>query len=64
MSQLLIKTYLHAIHSTIDWRPIMNDKDLGWRLHAHFAGACRNLNSTSMMVRGTDDHIHVLGMYG
>jgi len=62
MSQSLVKNYLHVVYSTKDRRPFLKDKDLRSRLHAYLAGACRNLDSPSIMVGGVEDHVHILCM--
>ena len=62
MSQSLVKNYLHVVYSTKDRRAFLKDKDLRSRLHAYLAGACRNLDSPSIIVGGVEDHIHILCM--
>jgi REP element-mobilizing transposase RayT len=36
------------------------DKDLRSRTHAYLAGICHNLDSPSIIVRGVEDHVHIL----
>ena len=62
MSQSLVKNYLHVVYSTKDRTPFLKDKNLRSRLHAYLAGACRNLDSPSIIVGGVADHVHILCM--
>ena len=62
MSQSLVKNYLHVVYSTKDRSPLLKDQDLRSRLHAYLAGACRNLDSPSIIVGGVEDHLHILCM--
>ena len=60
MSQSLAQIYLHLVFSTKYRKPFLNDKELAERTHAYLAGACKSLNSPSLIVGGVEDHVHIL----
>ncbi len=59
MPQSLAQIYLHIVFSTKDRAPYLNDHDFRSRTHAYLAGICRNLDSPSLRVGGTEDHVHI-----
>ncbi len=60
MPQPPAQVYLHLVFSTKDRRPFLGEKGFRDRAHGYFAGACRNLDSPSLIVGGVEDHIHIL----
>ena len=60
MPQSLAKIYLHLVFSTKDRRPFLRERGLRQELHAYMAGACRQMNSPSLVVGGVEDHVHLL----
>jgi putative transposase len=60
MPQSLAQIYLHLVFSTKVRRPFLVDRELRDGLHAYMAGICRNLDSPSIRIGGTADHVHVL----
>ena len=59
MPQSLAQIYLHLVFSTKDRRPYLRDPGIREKLHGYLAGICRNLDSPSLRVGGTEDHVHV-----
>jgi len=60
VSQSLAQLYTHLVFSTKLRKPYLRDSQLRERLHAYLVGACRNLDSPSLIVGGVEDHVHVL----
>ena len=60
MPQSLAQIYLHVVFSTKSWAPYLKDDSLRTETHAYLAGICRNLDSPSLIVGGTEDHVHIL----
>lgn len=60
MAQSLSKIYLHIIFSTKHRATFLDDEVLRERTHAYLAGACANMDSPSLIVGGTPDHVHIL----
>jgi REP element-mobilizing transposase RayT len=60
MPQSLVQLYVHLVFSTKLREPCLRDGELRGRLHAYLAGACRNLDSPSLIVGGVEDHVHIL----
>ena len=58
--QSLVQLYTHLVFSTKLREPYLRDDELRGRLHAYLAGACRNLDSPSLIVGGVEDHVHIL----
>ena len=59
MPQSLVQIYLHITFSTKGREPFLQDRELRHQTHAYLAGACRNLDSPSLIVGGVEDHIHI-----
>jgi len=57
--QSLVQIYLHITFSTKGRRPFLQDRELRDQTHAYLAGACRNLDSPSLIVGGVEDHVHI-----
>ena len=64
MPQSLAQVYLHIVFSTKDRTPYLRDRALRSETHAYLVGACRNLNSPSLIVGGVEDHVHILCRFG
>jgi REP-associated tyrosine transposase len=64
MSQSLTQIYLHIVFSTKNRAPFLRDGALRGRTHAYLVGICRNLDSPSIIVGGTEDHVHILCRLG
>jgi len=60
MPQSLVQLYTHLVFSTKLRQPYLRDAKLRDNLHAYLAGACRKLESPSLIVGGVEDHVHVL----
>jgi putative transposase len=60
VSQSLTQIYLHITFSTKGRLPLLVDTDLRAQTHAYLAGICKNLESTSLIVGGVSDHVHIL----
>lgn len=60
MAQSLANVYLHIVYSTKDRVPFLKDKKLREETHAYLSGACKNLDSPSLQVGGSVDHVHIL----
>ncbi|MFY1046615.1 IS200/IS605 family transposase [Chryseobacterium sp. GP-SGM7] len=59
MSQSLVKNYVHIIFST-KHRNDFIDESIEEELFAYIYTICKNLNSPSIKIGGTDNHIHIL----
>ncbi len=60
MPQSLVQIYTHIVFSTKHRKPFLKDQTLRETLHAYLVGACRNLESPSLIVGGVEDHVHIL----
>ena len=60
MPQSLAQVYLHIVFSTKNRVPFLKDKKLQEETHAYLSGICKNLDSPSLLIGGTTDHIHIL----
>jgi putative transposase len=60
MPQSLSQIYVHAVFSTKDRRPYLQDIEVQRRLHEYIGGACRELGCPSVRVGGVEDHVHIL----
>jgi REP-associated tyrosine transposase len=60
MSQSLVQDYKHIIFSTKDHRPYLNDPVIRRELNLYIAGICQQMESPPLIVRGTEDHVHIL----
>ena len=60
MPQSLAQVYLHIVFSTKSRKTFLQDDDLRRECHAYLAGTCKNLDSPSLKVGGTEDHVHLL----
>jgi hypothetical protein len=52
MPQSLSRIYIHAVFSTKDRRPYLQDIEVQRRLHEYIGGACRELGCPSVRVGG------------
>ena len=64
MPQSLAKVYLHLVFSTKKRLPFLNESSLREGTHAYLAGACRQLDSPSLLIGGVADHVHILCALG
>jgi REP element-mobilizing transposase RayT len=60
MAQSLAQIYLHIIFSTKGRKKHLQNKSIRDELHRYLGGTCRHLDSPSLAVGGTDDHVHIL----
>jgi REP element-mobilizing transposase RayT len=60
MSQSLAQIYLHIVFSTKHRAPFLKDVALREKVHAYLVGTCRNLESSSLIIGGVEDHVHIL----
>jgi REP element-mobilizing transposase RayT len=61
MSQSLVKNYVHIVFST-KHREDFIDEEIEKELFSYIAVICKNLESTTLQIGGTDNHIHILCM--
>lgn len=64
MSQSLAQMYIHAVFSTKERRPILQDADVRSRLHQYIGGTCRSVDCPSLIIGGVEDHVHILFRLG
>ena len=64
MPQSLVQLYTHLVLSTKHRKPFLKDDAVRENLHAYLAGACKNLESPSLIVGGVEDHVHILCRLG
>jgi len=62
MSQSLSAVYLHAVFSTKDRMRFLRDPLVRIEMHAFLGGISKQLDCPSIIVGGTDDHVHHLFM--
>ena len=60
MPQSLSKVYLHLVFSTKNREPFFLDKTVRGKMHQYLGGTCESLDSSSVIVGGVDDHVHIL----
>ena len=60
MPQSLAKVYVHIVFSTKNREPFLHDPALRSEMHAYLGGACKGQDSSSLIVGGVADHVHVL----
>ncbi|HRX79108.1 MAG TPA: IS200/IS605 family transposase [Pirellulaceae bacterium] len=60
MPQSLAQIYLHIVFSTKHRKPFVQNETLCENTHAYLAGACKKLESPSLVVGGAGDHVHIL----
>ena len=59
MLQSLVKNYIHIVFST-KHREDFIDENIENELFAYIAAICKDFESTSLQIGGTDNHIHIL----
>ena len=59
MAQTLTRLLVHVVFSTHDRRNLITP-EIEPTLHSYLAGTCRNMESPSLAVNGTENHIHLL----
>ncbi len=64
MPQSLSAVYLHAVFSTKERRPFLDDVALRTELHAYLGGISRQLECPPLMIGGVADHVHLLARFG
>lgn len=60
MSQSLAKILVHAVFSTKDRHPFLNDVSLRSEIHNYIGGILSNLECQPIVVGGVEDHVHIL----
>src|SRR2546423_775891 len=60
MPQSLAKILLHTVVSTKERRPFLREAALRRETHRYLGGILNNLNCTSIIVGGVEDHVHLL----
>ncbi len=60
MSQSLAKILLHAVFSTKDRFPFLQNAAIREEMHAYLGGILENLDCHSTAVGGVSDHVHLL----
>jgi REP element-mobilizing transposase RayT len=56
--------YIHAVFSTKDRRPFLNDKEFRNSLHHYMGGISKQLECAPIRVGGVEDHVHILARLG
>ena len=64
MSKSLSEVYLHAVFSTKGRRRFLRETSLRQKMHAFLGGVSNRLGCPTIIVGGTDDHIHQLIKFG
>jgi REP element-mobilizing transposase RayT len=64
MPQSLVQVYVHLVFSTKHRAPFLADKEIQQRTHRYLAGICKNLNCSTLIVGGVEDHVHILCRLG
>ena len=64
MSQSFSAVYLHAIFSTKERRPYLQDLAFRKSLHAYLGAISKNLECAPLCVGGVEDHVHILFRLG
>ncbi len=64
MPQSLSAVYLHAVFSTKDRRPFLEDLGLRQSLHGYLGGISKKLECAPLRVGGVEDHVHILARLG
>jgi len=60
MSQSLAKILLHAVFSTKDRFPFLQNTAVREEMHAYLGGILENLDCHALAVGGVSDHVHLL----
>jgi len=60
MGQSLSRVLLHIIFSTKNRFAFLTNNDIRKRMHAYLAGVFKQLDSPTIEVGGTEDHVHIL----
>ena len=60
MAQSLARLCTHLIFSTKDRFPLLSDKSIRADMHAYLATVLRNHKCETLLVGGTEDHVHAL----
>lgn len=64
MPQSFSAVYLHAIFSTKERRPSLQDLALRMALHAYLGAISKNLECAPLCIGGVEDHVHILARLG
>lgn len=64
MAQSLSSIYLHAIFSTKQRHPFLQDPALRREVHAYLAGVSKRLDCPAVLIGGVEDHVHSLVRFG
>ncbi len=59
MPQSLASVLVHVVFSTKNRQPLIRP-EIEPELHPYLATACRTLDSPTLTINGTEDHVHVL----
>src|SRR5437867_3641115 len=60
MAQSLARLWIHLIFSTQDRFPFLSDKSIRADIHAYLATVLRTHECETLLVGGTEDHVHAL----
>ena len=60
MPQSLSAVYLHAVFSTKERRPFLQDSELRNSLHHYLGGVSKKLECAPIRIGGVEDHVHIL----
>ncbi len=60
MPQSLSKILVHTVFSTKERQPFLRERPLREELHRYVGGILGNLECQPIIVRGEEDHVHLL----
>jgi REP element-mobilizing transposase RayT len=60
MSQSLANVVIHLVFSTKNRKPFLRDTECREEMHRQLGGSSKTLNCPTIIVGGTEDHVHVL----
>ena len=58
MAQSLVQIYLHIIFSTKNRQPFLKTDRI--EIYSYLAGISKNLECATLIIDGTEDHVHLL----
>nr|VFJ64381.1 MAG: Transposase IS200 like [Candidatus Kentron sp. FM]VFJ64855.1 MAG: Transposase IS200 like [Candidatus Kentron sp. FM]VFK15337.1 MAG: Transposase IS200 like [Candidatus Kentron sp. FM] len=64
MSQSLSSVYVHWVFSVKNREPFLGDARIRGEMHAFLGGVAKRLECPSIIVGGTEDHVHLLCRLG
>jgi len=62
MPQSLANIYVHIVFSTKNRESFLSDKTIRREMHAYIASVLKKYDSPALLIGGTSDHVHILGV--